>query len=157
MRMTKGKRRRSLLTSCLFGGMVLVGVLLTSCDVESSDNGQLDGFWQLRAADTLATGGHSDLTGLSLTWAFQGRLLELRDLHGQRTDIVSSFSHEGNTLRLFDACIVDRDKGDIRIEEPTELSPYGVNRIDESFTVEHLDASKMVLKSDRLRLTFRKY
>ena len=28
-------------------------LLLTSCTIEFSDNGKLDGFWQLRAVDTL--------------------------------------------------------------------------------------------------------
>ncbi len=157
MRNMSRKCGRGLSAFSLFAGLFLAAGLLTSCDVESSDNGDLDGFWQLRAADTLSTGGHSDLTGLSLTWAFQGRLLEMRDLHGQRTDIVSSFSHEGTTLSLFDAYIVDRDNGDIRLEDATELSPYGVNRLDETFSVEKLDGSKMVLKSEKLRLTFRKY
>lgn len=127
------------------------------CDVETSDNGQLDGFWQLRSADTLSTGGHSDLTGLSLTWSFQGRLLELRDLNGQRGDIVSAFRHEGTTLNISEPFFVDRDNGDIPVADVTELSPYGINNLAETFTVEHLDNSKMVLRSERLRLSFRKY
>lgn len=131
--------------------------MMTSCDVETSDNGQLDGFWQLRCADTLSTGGHSDLTGLQMTWSFQGRLLELRDLNGQRTDIVSSFRHDGHTLTLSEPFIVDRDNGDISVDDVSVMAPYGVNKLDESFTVEHLSGSKMVLKSERLRLSFRKY
>lgn len=37
--------------------MLMMGsALLNSCEVDSSDNGDLDGFWHLESVDTLATG-----------------------------------------------------------------------------------------------------
>ena len=35
---------------------------MTSCTIESSDNGKLDGFWHMEQVDTLATGGTQDLS-----------------------------------------------------------------------------------------------
>ena len=45
-------------------------LLLTSCEIEFSNNGKLDGFWQLIAVDTLATQHTSDLKTSGRTWAF---------------------------------------------------------------------------------------
>ena len=66
-------------------------------------------------------------------------------------DLVSQYQ------TLSEPFIVDRDNGDISVDDVAVMAPYGVNKLDESFTVEHLSGSKMVLKSERLRLSFRKY
>ena len=34
---------------------------MQSCEIETSHNGDLDGFWHLTGVDTLATGGKRDL------------------------------------------------------------------------------------------------
>ena len=36
---------------------VLLLMSLTSCEIETSENGDLDGYWHLEQVDTLATGG----------------------------------------------------------------------------------------------------
>ena len=41
-------------------GILFFAVLvftLSSCEIETSQNGDLDGFWHLEQVDTLATGG----------------------------------------------------------------------------------------------------
>ena len=35
---------------------------LTACEIESHDNGKIDGFWHLEHIDTLATGGTLDVS-----------------------------------------------------------------------------------------------
>ena len=35
-------------------------MLLVSCELETSGNKQLDGYWQMSQVDTLATGGITD-------------------------------------------------------------------------------------------------
>lgn len=45
-----------------------IGLLLTSCDIETSDNGDLDGYWHLVRVDTLATGVSSDLSETRVFW-----------------------------------------------------------------------------------------
>ena len=35
---------------------------LTSCDLETSDNGDFDGYWHLVGVDTLANAKHKDLS-----------------------------------------------------------------------------------------------
>ena len=73
---------------------IIIGVGLAACgDVESSDNGDLDGFWLLCSVDTLGTGRTGDVRDKGLTWAFEGKLLEVRDVWKVHQDIILSFSH----------------------------------------------------------------
>ena len=45
--------------------LMLVGMLVlcfqSACTLETSDNGDLDGYWHLEQVDTLATGGKLNL------------------------------------------------------------------------------------------------
>ena len=34
----------------------IVLMMFAACDIHTSDNGDLDGYWQLRSVDTLSTG-----------------------------------------------------------------------------------------------------
>jgi hypothetical protein len=92
-----------------------------------------------------------------LTWSFQGRMLELRDVNDRQKDIVMSFQHEGETLRVYDPYFVERDSSDIRIEDVSYLIPYGINHTDDSFTVRELSSDRMVLSNILVTLEFRKY
>ena len=66
-----------------------IGLLLTACDMESSDNGHLDGFWQMTSkTDQYAKRGAVDMRDSGITWAFQGKLLELRDVKKVHQDIL---------------------------------------------------------------------
>ena len=131
-------------------------LLLTSCEIEFSNNGKLDGFWQMIAVDTLATQHTLDLKTSGRTWAFQGRLLEMRDTKGGNSDLYFSFEHRGDSLLLTAPYFSDRDADDIKIESVDPLKPYGVNGLSESFSIEKLSGNKMVLRSKTLRLMLRK-
>lgn len=137
---------------------IIIGVGLAACgDVESSDNGDLDGFWLLCSVDTLGTSRTGDVRDKGLTWAFEGKLLEVRDVWKVHQDIILSFSHSGNLLRTFSPYLVYREEGDMQIDDVNFLKPYGINRLEESFEVRELNGDRMVLESDMLRLCFRKY
>lgn len=131
-------------------------LLLTSCEIEFSNNGKLDGFWQLIAVDTLATQHTSDLKTSGRTWAFQGRLLEMRDTKGGYSDLYFSFEHRGDSLFLDSPYLSDRDVDDIKIMDVNIVRPYGVNGLKEGFEIENLSNNKLVLRSKTLRLMLRK-
>ena len=42
--------------------IILSCFLLSACELEMSDNGKLDGNWQLRQTDTVSTGGICDMS-----------------------------------------------------------------------------------------------
>ena len=131
-------------------------LLLTSCEIEFSNNGKLDGFWQLIAVDTLATQHTSDLKTSGRTWAFQGRLLEMRDTKGGYSDLYFSFEHRGDSLFLDSPYLSDRDVDDIKITDVNIVRPYGVNGLKERFEIENLSNNKLILRSKTLRLMLRK-
>ena len=131
-------------------------LLLTSCEIEFSNNGKLDGFWQLIAVDTLATQHTSDLKTSGRTWAFQGRLLEMRDTKGGFSDLYFSFEHRGDSLFLDSPYLSDRDADDIKITDVNIVRPYGVNGLKEGFEIESLSNNKLILRSKTLRLMLRK-
>ena len=132
-------------------------LLLTSCEIEFSNNGKLDGFWQMIAVDTLATQHTSDLKTSGRTWAFQGRLLEMRDTKGGFSDLYFSFEHRGDSLFLDSPYLSDRDVDDIKITDVNIVRPYGVNGLKEGFEIESLSNNKLILRSKTLRLLFKKH
>ena len=99
---------------------------LSACELETSHNGKLDGWWLLTAVDTLQTGGHANVEAQQCTWAFQGRLLELRDVPGQCGDYLLSFAQHGDDLLLSHPYLSARDSGDIAFKpypNSSRLSP----------------------------------
>ena len=52
---------------------------LCSCEVETSQNGDLDGFWHLEQVDTLATGGSCSFADKRVFWGCQYKLIQVSD------------------------------------------------------------------------------
>ena len=125
---------------------IIIGVtlLLTSCDKEDSANGHLDGFWQMSSSP-------------GITWAFQGHILELRDVKKVHQDIVMSFTREGDKLKLSDAYRVDRDSDDVALKDADMLIPYGISNTSTEFRISELTSSRMVLDNNTTHLEFRKF
>ena len=127
---------------------MIIGMgLLTSCSSESSNNGDLDGFW-------LMTGRPG------LTWSFQGKILEFRDVNQVHHDLMAKFRHEDNLLIVYDLRVVDRDAGDplVTESEMEDLRAYGISNLEEEqFQIKQLNSDDMHLESSSESLHFRKY
>ena len=54
-------------------------LLATACELETSKNGDLDGLWQLKTVDTLASGHSADMRQSQTWWAIQGKMLQMHD------------------------------------------------------------------------------
>ena len=52
---------------------------MMSCEIETSGNGDLDGFWHLVRVDTLSTGGMCDMSGRRVFWSVQVGILNATD------------------------------------------------------------------------------
>lgn len=131
--------------------------VLTACDFEISDNGDLDGYWQLKQQDTLATGGTTDMRNSGYYWSIQVNLLEIKDVQVHNPNILFRFEHKGNQLRLYNPIANERIVSDSLIANPATLEPYGLQQLDETFTIEQLNGEKMVLTNALYRYHFRKY
>ena len=138
---------------------IIIGVtlLLTSCDKEDSANGNLDGFWQMTIMLNKVDATNSDMRLSGITWAFQGHILELRDVNKVNQDIIMSFNHDGNKLKLYEPYRVDRDSNDIVINDVAFLLPYGIESTTVEYNVIELSNSCMILDNNVWHLEFRKY
>lgn len=128
-------------------------VSFQSCEFEASDNGDLDGNWQLLQVDTIATGGSCNVKERQLFYAVQVRLL---CLSAYNTDAESNlffhFEHTADSLKLKSA------SNDGHVMYPVSmLRPYGINKEQEAFKIMLLNSDRMQLRSDSLLLSFRKF
>lgn len=136
--------------------IVLTVILLTSCDIETSHNGDLDGFWQLQCVDTLSNHVSVDMNGRGIYWCVQKDLIEVKKYKGDSYSVLFQFDYSGNQLRLYKPYQDYRDAQDIAIDQVSLLQPFGINSLDEMFTIEQVD-DNLVITSSTLRLHFRRY
>lgn len=127
-----------------------ISQFLTSCELETSDNGDLDGFWHLVEVDTLATGGVEDLHQSKMFWSFQMNLLQFTG-SGR---YFARFSHENGQLIVNQPQSYDSKKGHQPITDVSVLAPWGLNDLEVQFSIEHLSGSSMTLNDGSLRLNF---
>lgn len=134
--------------------IVVMAAMLGACTLETSDNGDLDGLWQLYSLDSLANGASADMRDSHVFWAVQCQLLEARNRDSQ---VLFRFNNTGDSLLLSDPYINFRDSSDIKVTDAAMLAPLGINNLGEHFAIRALNSDKMVLEAPTLRLYFRKY
>lgn len=153
--MTKNNIRSAIFT-------LFATIALASCDIETSSNGDFDGFWHLERVDTLATGGTTDLSQKRIFWGVQYKLISVRDIDVDKNHGYYLRFNQTNDKIVTHSPYKDgwhqdaEEGGDTPIDDPKLLAPYGINKLEEEFVKEKLNGGKMILRSETLRLTFRK-
>lgn len=143
----------------VFLTVILVSTF-SSCDLETVDNGKLDGFWHLERVDTLLTGGHRDLSNAKLFWSFEIRLMALQ---GGSAPFLYRFHQTGDSLIIYSPYTNDGHEegngvgGNKPVKDSSLLKDYGIEDLEVRYEKETLSGSRMVLRSHRLRLYFRKF
>lgn len=142
-------------------------LLLVSCNVETSDNGPLDGFWHLERIDTLATGGTTDYHKGYVFWGVQKDLMYIKDSsNGSVGAYYLRFNQTHDSLHItkiyLDHGHEDNPNheqgGDIPVEAiDNNLRQLGINALPEHFKKEALNANRMILSTEKLRLKFKKF
>ena len=140
-------------------------VALASCEIETSDNGDFDGFWHLERVDTLATGGTTDLSKKRVFWGVQYKLISVYDIDKEgtfgyylrftqtRDKIVTKSPYKNNWHQDH-----GENGGDIPATVVNDsIRSYGINYLREAFYKEKLKGDKMMLRSKMLRLYFTKF
>ena len=143
----------------------LLLLFFTSCELETSKNGDLDGFWHLESIDSIATGKTVDMSKLHVFWGVEFKLISARETDGRcKEKFYFRFEQTSDSLKItkayFDHGHQDNgeDGGDIPVDEVTDdLRYFGINAIPEGFRKEALDGGKMILTSQTLRLKFKKF
>ena len=135
---------------------------LVSCDIETLDNGDLDGLWQLRTIEKIKTSEQTDGRQDAVRWSFQADLLMIAaETNLPFYEIICRFKHEGQTLQVSDPHFSGRFNADVNddpsVSDPADLKIYGLYKLNETFKVEKLKGDNMVLESDSVRLHFKKY
>ena len=133
-------------------------LMLAACDIHTSNNGNLDGYWQLRSVDTLSSGMSCDMRDSMLFWSFQGNLLHVRDNKEEKLDkVFMRFTLSDKVMTLTNPIIDLRDSSDLVLTDTTFLCHYGIHDMPETLKVVTLNSSTMILENRVLRLNFRKY
>ena len=133
-------------------------LMLAACDIHTSNNGDLDGYWQLRSVDTLSSGMSCDMRDSMLFWSFQGNLLHVRDNKEEKLDkVFMRFTLSDKVMTLTNPIIDLRDSSDLVLTDTTFLGHYGIHDMPETLKVVTLNSSTMILENRVLRLNFRKY
>ena len=137
--------------------LIITFMMIIACDIHRSDNGDLDGFWQLKSVDTLSTGGTCDMRDSMRFWGFQANLLHVRYKNEKTGNVLFRFNHTGNIMILSDPIIDMRDSSDLILTDTTLLYHYGIQDVPETLKVVTLNKSTMILENRLLRLHLRKY
>ena len=130
---------------------------MTSCDdLEMSHNGKLEGYWHIVEFDTLATGGVCNMSEGTLFWGVQMHLMSFYDSSSKVANLFSHFEKTDSTLRFYDFFRDDRLAGDHRETDISAMRLYGINDLNETFSIEHLSSNSLILKGTRLRIKLQK-
>jgi hypothetical protein len=125
-----------------------------SCSLETSDNGNLDGFWYAERIDSLsgvkAEGIYDDAY-----WKIQYRLLSIRR-STTLEEYFFRFEKKGDSLILSQPHKSITQGIDSLLPDNQELLPLGIQSLEERFYIVKLSGNRMILKSPTLNLHFRK-
>lgn len=137
--------------------IIISACLLTACELETPSNGDFDGNWQLRQVDTLATGGRCDMTYNYIYWAVESHVLLVRDIDNENLKIVFHFDKSADKIWIYNPNFwVTKDEL-IPLENDSLLTPLGIMGIRDTFNIEKLNHSNLVVQNRAYKLHFRKY
>lgn len=140
--------------------ILTLSVILVSCELETSGNKELDGYWQMSQVDTLSTGGVADTREALVYWGVQGKLLQIRFSENGKflgEGLLFRFNRDNGMLTLSSPILHHLYETDEPISDVELLKPFGIFNLEEVFSIEELNDDVMVLASDTLRLHFRRY
>lgn len=147
--------------------VALIGIFLmvfSSCEMETSKNGDLDGYWHLESIDTLENGKTCDFSARKVFWGIEHKLILIKDLEvGPFDGFYMRFNQAGDSLLIPKAYRKNQnyhegdDDAPISADDMEDLRKYGINNLPEGFAKEALSGSKMILRSKTLRLKFKKF
>ncbi len=135
-----------------------------ACDFETSDNGDLDGYWQLTQVDSMQTGGSVDMRPSSIFWSVQVNLLEIRNNKDVLRSVLFRFDKNGDRLRIWNPITNDRQISDSIVADSATLTPYYImcthnadSILETTLQIRKLDSEQMILQNENYQLHFRKY
>lgn len=141
----------------------VIFAILSSCEMEMSSNGVLDGYWQMTEMQWKGCDRATDMRDSGVYWAVEFKLLEINSLKnkpGYPRRYICRFEHTGETLRVFEPRVELHDISDTLVtaaSDKKELRESGLHDADVTYAIIQLTSDRMELKSDSVRMVFRKY
>lgn len=139
--------------------VILAMTFMMSCE-SYLIHGDLDGFWQVMDIENKETGAITDCNG-DIYYSFQRELVLVTYIlpnrpQGQiKENYIAYFTHEGDSIAMKDFRIyLDKKAKQAPLEK---LEKFGLYTTFNTFYVENLDKSSLILDSDKARITLRKY
>lgn len=139
--------------------ILLAGALATSCE-SYQINGNLDGFWQVKSIENKQTGEVTHCKG-DIYYSFQRELILISYVSpniptGQmKENYVAYFSHEQDSIIMTDFRIyIDKNAP---LAPISKLEKFGLYDIYNTFFIEKLNRSSLILNSDKTRIVLTKY
>ncbi len=138
---------------------LLIIVLISSCE-SYQIHGDLDGFWQVSTIEKKETGDIIHCNG-DTYYSFQRELVLVSFTSpetptGQsKENYIAYFTHENDSIYMTDFRIyLDRNGKQAQL---SELEKFGLYELYNSFAVEELNSSSLVLSSEKTRISLKKY
>lgn len=129
---------------------ILFAVFLVASCQKADDNGDLGGFWKLLEIEDVATGSVENTKEYRRFWCIQLDLLAT--MSEDDDSYCSNYGGKGRFQHVGDSLFVQM------IEKRTDLTKVGMlNPENERFGVVLLNRDKMILRSDKVQLNFRKF
>lgn len=151
--------KRNTFSVLFFSLFAVIATFLVSCSLETDNAGDVKGMWHLTAIENIEDGSVTDMSNRRIFWSFEVKLLELDDKDHQYPSILYRFSLQNDNLSLTEPYYFDREgeNGDRVLEDVKDLQPYGISELNETFRIEAISGSKMILVSNAKRLRFKHF
>ncbi len=138
---------------------LLIIILISSCE-SYQIHGDLDGFWQVKSIENKQTGEVTHCKG-DIYYSFQRELVLISYVSpniptGQtKKNYIAYFTHENDVITMTDFRIyIDREGKQAPL---SELGKFGLYETFNTFNVEKLNNSSLILNSDKTRIVLTKY
>jgi hypothetical protein len=141
--------------------IMLLLALMTISSCESYQiHGDLDGFWQVSSIENKETGNITYCNG-DTYYSFQRELvlvsyiLPHRPVGQMKENHIAHFAYENDSIYMTDFRIyLDREGKQTPL---SELEKFGLYELYNTFAVEELNSSSLVLSSEKTRISLKKY
>ena len=144
----------------IYKSLALVIIILISSCESYQIHGDLDGFWQVSTIENKETGDIIHCNG-DTYYSFQRELVLVSYASpeiptGQsKENYIAYFTHENDSIYMTDFRIYfDRNGKQAQL---SELEKFGLYELYNSFAVEELNRSSLVLSSEKTRISLKKY
>lgn len=144
----------------IYKSLALVIIILISSCESYQIHGDLDGFWQVSTIENKETGDITYCNG-DTYYSFQRELVLVSYTSpetptGQsKENYIAYFTHENDSIYMTDFRIyLDRNGKQAPL---SELEKFGLYELYNTFAVEELNRSSLVLSSEKTRISLKKY